>query len=255
MKIPSRPVPVRTRTNAQAPAVPARRRRSGVAVCTAGLAMAAAVVMSAPGALGTTPGAPEDPGAAAVVRALADDDPDAAALIPADFRSRFGYTAVVQEGLLVDPDGDCSSPVTLPGEFDAACKAHDLGYDMLRYADWQGAPLGPWARRAVDSALDRRMHAACERRGEDFSRARCSMMADIAFTAVDVNSRRQEYGPPVVENVFAETDATDPPNLWPLARTVLGLFAVTAASAVIVDAGRKRMRARRLTRLRLAQVL
>ncbi|MFE6920795.1 hypothetical protein ACFVAV_07085 [Nocardia sp. NPDC057663] len=253
MNTPLRPVPAarRARTavsvasassNSGTPAEAAHRRRSGVALCTAGLAMAAAVVMSAPGAMGTTPGGTENAAAAAVVRALTDDDLDAPALIPPDFGYKFGYDPAQQDGLLVNPNGSCSSPVTLPAEFGPACMAHDLGYDMLRYAERVDEPLGAWARRSVDAALNRRIHAACEQRDDEFSRARCAVMADIAFTAVDVNSRRQEYGAPVVENVFATTDPADRPNLWPLARTVLGLFAVTAASAVIIDALRKRRR-------------
>ncbi|MFC4374950.1 hypothetical protein ACFO5K_12650 [Nocardia halotolerans] len=248
MNTPLRPVPaaarVRTAVSAASP-VPAEvphRRRSGVALCTAGLAMAAAVVMSAPGAMGTTPGGTENAVAAAAVRALTDDTLDAPSLIPRDFGYKFGYDPAQQHGMLVNPHGDCSSPVSLPAEFGPACKAHDLGYDMLRYAERVDEPLGAWARRSVDAALNRRIHAACERRDDEFSRARCGVMADIAFTAVDVNSRRQEYGAPVVENVFAQTHPADQPNLWPLARTALGLFAVTAACAVIIDALRKRRR-------------
>ncbi|WP_410870025.1 hypothetical protein [Nocardia sp. A7] len=246
MNTPLRPVPAdaTARTadsvaSAPSPAAAQHRRRSGVALCTAGLAMAAAVVMSAPGAMGTTPSGTENLAAAAAVRALTDDSPDATSLIPRDFGFKFGYDPAQQDGLLVNPHGDCSSPVTLPAEFESACKAHDLGYDVLRYAERLDEPLGAWARRSVDAALNRRIHASCGLRDDEFSRARCSVMADIAFTAVDVNSRRQEYGAPVVENVFAQTDPADRPNLWPLARTVLGLFAVTAASAVIIDALRK----------------
>ncbi|MFD3506689.1 hypothetical protein [Nocardia sp. NPDC058666] len=241
MNTPLRQVPAssdaRTADSASVPAQ--HRRRSGVALCTAGLAMAAAVVMSAPGAMGGTTPNTENAVAAAAVHALIDDSPDATSLIPRDFGYKFGYDPADQAGLLVNPNGDCSSPVTLPAEFEPACKAHDLGYDMLRYAERLDEPLGPWARRSVDAALNRRIHAACELRDDEFSRARCNVMADIAFTAVDVNSRRQEYAAPVVENVFAQTDPADRPNLWPLARTVLGLFAVTAASAVIIDALRK----------------
>ncbi|MGW6123065.1 hypothetical protein ACWFRF_28770 [Nocardia sp. NPDC055165] len=247
MNTPLRPVPAaaRARTADSAASAPSpdsaqHRRRSGVALCTAGLAMAAAVVMSAPGAMGgTTPTGSENVAAAAAVRALIDDSPDATSLIPRDFGYKFGYDPVQLDGLLVNPNGGCSSPVTLPAEFESACKAHDLGYDVLRYAERVDEPLGGWARRSVDAALNRRIHASCQLRDDEFSRARCGVMADIAFTAVDVNSRRQEYGAPVVENVFAQTDPADRPNLWPLARTVLGLFAVTAASAVIIDALRK----------------
>ncbi|GGK43887.1 hypothetical protein [Nocardia camponoti] len=248
MNTPARPVPAARRApTAASPAFlsteadPVHRRRNGIALCTAGLAMAAAVVMSAPGALGTTV-TTENATAAAVVRAITDDDPDATSLIPNDFVLRVGYLPAMRDGILVNPSGDCSSPVTLPAEFDTACMAHDLGYDMLRYADRLNEPLGPWARKAVDGALNRRIHAACGARDDDFARARCGVMADIAFTAVDVNSRRQEYGVPVVENVFAVASSDDPPNLWPLARTSLGLFAVLGACAVIFDAIRKRRR-------------
>src|SRR5688572_18193770 len=60
--------------------------------------------------------------------------------VPADFASVMGYepvTATLADGSvrLVNPRGSCS----VPGgwrqfDFDVACKAHDFGYDMLRYA-------------------------------------------------------------------------------------------------------------------------
>uniref|UniRef100_UPI000B222AED hypothetical protein n=1 Tax=Nocardia amamiensis TaxID=404578 RepID=UPI000B222AED len=135
--------------------------------------------------------------------------PGALSVIPPDFVAYFGYRPSAVDGLVINPRGDCSSPVTLPAEFDAACKAHDLGYDLLRYADQRGEPLGPWARQALDATLDRQMHEACATRVDSFSRARCDAMASIANTAVDLNSRRQDYGAPVVERLGnADPDST-----------------------------------------------
>lgn len=113
-----------------------------------------------------------------------------------------GYRPVWLNGTLVDPTGSCSSPVTLPAEFDAACKAHDLGYDLLRYADRVGAPLRPWARMSVDAALERRMQAECRRRAGVEARWGCYTMAGMATMTVDANSWRQDYRSPVVEPVL-----------------------------------------------------
>ncbi|WP_330182456.1 hypothetical protein OHB26_01610 [Nocardia sp. NBC_01503] len=129
----------------------------------------------------------------------AHPDPNA---IAEDFVTEAGYRPVVEAGMLVNPGGDCSSPVPLPREFDIACKAHDLGYDMLRYADSHGQALGPWARQAVDAALDERMHASCLARGDALDRAGCEFMAGVAATFVDLNSIRQDYGVPVHEAAF-----------------------------------------------------
>ncbi len=73
-----------------------------------------------------------------------------------------GYRPTVVDGMLVNPDGACSSPIPLPSEFDTACKSHDLGYDLLRYAHLNGGDLGTWARTEIDAQLDRRLHDACD---------------------------------------------------------------------------------------------
>ncbi|MEV0293098.1 hypothetical protein [Nocardia sp. NPDC050710] len=149
----------------------------------------------------------ENPSAASAVAALTADVPGAAAVLPADFADVLGYRPGTVDGLLVNPSGDCSSPVPLPAEFDTPCKAHDLGYDLLRYADRRGEPLGPWARQAIDATLDRRMQEACVARGDAFHRAGCFTMAAIADTVVDLNSRRQHYGTPVAESLFGAADS------------------------------------------------
>lgn len=137
--------------------------------------------------------------AAVAVRALTSGSPEAAATIPGDFRAVTGYHPVMVDGLPAAPHGSCSSPVPLPVEFEPACQAHDLGYDLLRYAEHHGGPLGPWARQALDRTLADRMRASCARRPDPLPRARCAAMAEVATVAVDLNSRRQGYGVPVVE--------------------------------------------------------
>ncbi|MBH0781383.1 hypothetical protein IT779_34445 [Nocardia sp. NEAU-351] len=176
--------------------------------------------------------APENPTVAA---AVADLTGGAVRItLPTDFVESAGYLPEIVDGLLVNPGGDCSSPVPLPSEFETACKAHDLGYDLLRYADRAGAPLGPWARQAIDAAFDRRMRGACDTRVGETSRAGCFTMAEIADTAVDLNSRRQHYGAPVVETPFASGGLL----------ALLAAFGLGATGSILALAGfRRRTRA------------
>ncbi|WP_373281139.1 hypothetical protein [Nocardia araoensis] len=223
--------------SAAASSVSAQTRRYAALTATALTTMAATAFLS-PAPQAAAAAAPiESPQASAAVAELAAGGPGALTAIPADFAASFGYRPSTVDGLLVDPDGDCSSPVTLPAEFDTACKAHDLGYDLLRYADRRGEPLGPWARQALDATLDRQMHQACTARTDSFSRARCDAMASIANTAVDLNSRRQDYGAPVVEPLFSAAES-DPGSSW----TLLGVLAagITGLGAVFVVRNRRR---------------
>ena len=144
--------------------------------------------------------APENRLAAQAVAAVTS--PVAAPNVPRDFAAFSGYEPVVVAGYLANPNGACSSPVPLPDEFDSACKAHDLGYDLLRYAQFHGTELGPWARQSLDGQLDQRMHDACDTREAPVSRTYCFAMADIATTAVNGNSWRQNYLTPVRESGF-----------------------------------------------------
>ncbi|MGV9332903.1 hypothetical protein [Nocardia sp. NPDC003726] len=217
--------------------VTVQTRRYAALTATALTAMAATVFLS-PAPRAAAAAAPiESPQASAAVAELAAGGPGALTAIPADFAASFGYRPSTVDGMLVDPDGDCSSPVTLPAEFDTACKAHDLGYDLLRYADRRGEPLGPWARQALDATLDRQMHQACAARVDSFSRARCEAMASIANTAVDLNSRRQDYGAPVVEPLFGAVESDSGPS-----RKLLGVLAagITGLGAVFVVRTRRR---------------
>ncbi|EAQ00539.1 hypothetical protein JNB_10209 [Janibacter sp. HTCC2649] len=119
--------------------------------------------------------------------------------VPQDFEARFGYRPTVANGLLGDPSGECSSPVPLPAEFTAACRQHDLGYDLLRYAGRSGRALAPDARRSVDTQLGMNLATSCSTREESLSRATCLAWADIAEGFVRINSARQGYDVPESE--------------------------------------------------------
>ncbi|WP_280462031.1 hypothetical protein [Nocardia carnea] len=197
---------------------PASVRRRPAALAVAGIA-AAASLLAIPTADAAGPAADTTP-AAVAVRALTDTT--AAPQLPGDFGVVTGYRPAVVDGILVAPQGSCSSPVPLPAEFDTACKAHDLGYDLLRYAQHSGHPLGGWARRDLDRALADRMLSACRHRQDPMARTSCTTLAGIAATAVDLNSRRQGYGVPVVEHFsFAETAAAWLPRVLTLVLTAL----------------------------------
>lgn len=116
--------------------------------------------------------------------------------IPAAFSDHRGYVPTVRDGVLLDPGGDCSSPVPLPDEFDIACMQHDLGYDMLRFGAETGHRAAPQARVELDTQLGESMHRACADRTSVHSRLVCNAAADIAVSAVRVNSWRQQYDAP-----------------------------------------------------------
>ncbi|MVU76415.1 hypothetical protein GPX89_04050 [Nocardia sp. ET3-3] len=202
------------------------------------LAVAAAIACSAgvafapdAGAAAPAPVQPENAAARAGILESVAAQPDPT-VIPEDFVATAGYRPVVENGMLVNPNGDCSSPVPLPAEFDPACKSHDLGYDLIRYAAAHGQPLGPWARQVADAGLERRMHAACESRDNAVSRARCQFMASVATTAVDLNSIRQDYGNPIYEPFFEHSGNLPSPAT--LALSGIGLTVGLAIGATIL---------------------
>ncbi|MGW5513220.1 alpha/beta-hydrolase family protein [Nocardia africana] len=206
----------------------------GVAAVVA--AVIAMLVSLSPGAGAAEIGpVSENTAARDAVRALTGDRPELA-VIPADFAATQGYRPVEMAGMPVDPSGECSSPVPLPAEFDTACKAHDLGYDLLRYAEVRGHPLGAWARRAIDNALETRMFAACDTRDDLLARARCTTMASVATAAVDLNSRRQNYAAPMPEYLFGrQLSGTElgPQVVHILARLAMVLLLVAALFAIV----------------------
>lgn len=164
------------------------------------VAAATAAVAATTGAASTQPATDRTSPIAVAVHALVTEPAAAAALtIPRDFPSVMGYRPRVQDAMAENPRGDCSSPVPLPSEFDSACKAHDLGYDLIRYAAATGTTVDPQWRRAIDAQLKTRMHAACVDRTDDGPRQVCDAAASVAATAVDLNSWRQSFGAPVSE--------------------------------------------------------
>jgi len=145
------------------------------------------------------PGLPYDAGritpTGQAIAALVGRDPDSAvALIPTGFAAAMGYVPVIDDGVPADPDGGCSSPIALPAAFDAPCKTHDLGYDLLRYSAMVGSAQGPWAREAVDAQLARRVEATCAPADDG-----CKTAAELVRAGVRTNSHRQAEGVPGVE--------------------------------------------------------
>jgi hypothetical protein len=140
---------------------------------------------------------PEQPDAARAVRALTEGRAGAVESIPADFPAVMGYRPAVVwvhgRAEPIHPKGGCSSPFgETRYDFGTACRQHDLGYDLLRYADRKGEPLGSWARRAVDDRFARQVHQRCQ--------GLACRAAAAAYTSVlAMNSWRQGYGVPVAE--------------------------------------------------------
>ncbi|SDJ85850.1 phospholipase A2 [Lentzea albidocapillata subsp. violacea] len=128
--------------------------------------------------------------------------------LPSDFAREMGRdpkTITAPDGTLrvVDAGGGCSGPAgDTEWDFSAACRAHDLGYDLLRYADHKGDPLGPQARKALDDRLATDLHAQCRSnpRGAEQS---CHAVAETYAMGLKFNSWRQRWGAPGHEPVVA----------------------------------------------------
>ena len=158
----------------------------GVAILAAGVLLG---LLSTPASASSSP----DPVAARAVRALiAGTAHEARAVFPGDFAAVLGYHPVVRAGVLVRPDGSCSSPVPLPDGFEPMCAQHDLGYDLLRYAEAKGEALGPWARSALDRRFGARLRSSCG----DAAGPGCLLAAGTAYAVVQANSTRQGDGVP-----------------------------------------------------------
>ncbi len=140
-------------------------------------------------AVTTLPGA----GASSALEALVGSRPASAlALIPADFPARLGYRPALEDGLPVNPGGSCSSPVPLPARFAAACRMHDFGYDLLRYAEQTRTPLPPHIRARLDARLVSAMHRSC-------TDPACHSAAELSRAGLALNTWRQRGGAPVRE--------------------------------------------------------
>ncbi len=119
--------------------------------------------------------------------------------IPPDFARVMGYqpvTAHLADGTerVINPRGDCSVPGHgKPFDFDVACKAHDYGYDRLRYAERVGKPLPRSARDQIDRQLTEDMLTQCR---YDPDMRMCDATAAVFTAGVGFNTWRQVDGPP-----------------------------------------------------------
>ncbi|SDJ28597.1 phospholipase A2 [Actinokineospora alba] len=103
----------------------------------------------------------------------------------------------------VHAGGGCSTPWgddDTRWDYSVGCKAHDLGYDLLRYAEEKGEPLGPDPRRRLDQQLAEDMHGQCERNPQG-SAGTCRIVATLYSAGLVVNSWHQRWGPPRAEPI------------------------------------------------------
>ncbi|MDC0714567.1 hypothetical protein POL68_39330 [Stigmatella sp. ncwal1] len=121
---------------------------------------------------------------------------------PADFEQVMGYkpyTIQTEHGPRAqDPFGSASAPGKIGPdmEFDPAAKTHDYGYDMLRYYAKKGTPLAPEARKAADQLFREDLFDYANDQQGWGDRTKFKAWAQIYATAVELNSRVQNYGPP-----------------------------------------------------------
>ena len=127
------------------------------------------------------------------------------AVVPDGFASVMGYepqTATLADGSvrLINPRGSCSVPGDgRPFDFEVACQAHDFGYDLLRYASRAGSPLPASARADIDTLLVHDLHTQCA------GTSTCETTVAVYRAAVEFNSWRQVFGPPVASSGLPRT--------------------------------------------------
>jgi hypothetical protein len=103
----------------------------------------------------------------------------------------------------VHTDGGCSTPwgdENTRWDFSVGCKAHDLGYDLLRYAEKKGRPLPADLRHRLDDQLSRDMHRQCVLNPQE-SAGTCEAVASLYTVGLVVNSWHQRWGPPRAEPI------------------------------------------------------
>ncbi|NPC85207.1 hypothetical protein HPC49_44305 [Pyxidicoccus fallax] len=121
---------------------------------------------------------------------------------PADFEQVMGYKPYAIQTKhgqrMQDPHGYASAPGRIgpDKEFDPAAKTHDYGYDLLRYYDKKGTPLGDDARKAADALFRKDLFDYANDQKGLGDRLKFRAWAQIYATAVELNSRVQGYGPP-----------------------------------------------------------
>ena len=119
------------------------------------------------------------------------------------FREVMGYAPAAARlagsGMVrsIKPTGSCSSLLgATPFDFSLACKAHDLGYDLLRFASRSRNPAGPAARQLLDAQFERDLHAQCVATQHGAARTACDTLAAAYAGGAKLNSWRQRYGAP-----------------------------------------------------------
>jgi hypothetical protein len=152
---------------------------------------------------------------------------DPIAALPADFSEVSGREPVHMKApdgttRAVHPDGGCSSPWgATTWDYSVGCKAHDLGYDLLRYAEAKGQPLSPELRERLDDRLSQDMHAQC-RYNPRGSAGTCEVVASIYTVGLVVNSWHQRWGPP----------RNEPVGVWSVAMIVIMLLIAVRAPGI-----------------------
>ncbi|PKV94914.1 phospholipase A2-like protein [Amycolatopsis echigonensis] len=197
-------------TDDRAPAAVRVRRP----LSTSGWLLLVLLVVFGFGLIASRPASPPDQGpptggvlaAQNAVDALAHPGGEATALalLPKDFTAVTGVkpgALPARDGTVraAHLDGGCSAPWgddNTKWDFSVPCKAHDLGYDLLRYANDKGHPLGQSARAALDDRLEKDMHRTCELNPMNSERT-CQLVASVFTSGLVVNSWHQRWGPPV----------------------------------------------------------
>ncbi|HEU5471453.1 MAG TPA: phospholipase [Actinophytocola sp.] len=174
------------------------------------LAMGFAVVASRPGAPQVRPATGDAARAERAIDILLDPGSgrDPMADLPADFTAVTGHVPArmgAPDGTVraVYPEGGCSSPWgddDTRWDYGVGCRAHDLGYDLLRYADAKGQPLSPELRERLDNRLSDDMHGMCDINPRGTPRL-CHLVASLYTIGLIVNSWHQRWGPPRREPV------------------------------------------------------
>ncbi|WP_165960343.1 phospholipase A2 [Actinocrispum wychmicini] len=185
-----------------------RRLLGVIAVIVAALGFGVVASRPAPPPSDIAPG--DVAAAARVIEALLrpDSGVDPISLLPPDYHTVMqavpGHLRA-PDGTLraVHLDGGCSTPFgddNTEWDYSVGCKAHDFGYDVLRYADRKGHPLPAYLRRDLDNQLSKDMHAQCvlNPRG---SAGKCEAVADLYTVGLIVNSWHQRWGPPRAEPI------------------------------------------------------
>ncbi|CAM3158342.1 phospholipase A2 [Saccharomonospora xinjiangensis] len=131
---------------------------------------------------------------------------EAVSALPADFAAVTGVEVATQRALdgterAVHVGGGCSAPWgddSTRWDFGTPCRSHDLGYDLLRYAERKGSPLDAGYREQLDDRLSEDMYATCDVNPRDTPEL-CRSVAAVYTAGLVVNSWHQRWGPPIGE--------------------------------------------------------